>query len=125
MNDVPTSVFPIEDLTEEEAAAVRAASQRALEELREDKRRQTKIRAAWAPALVHLEENDAISNLAGAFIAATKLCGWDEATDDKLARLVVGLIEELELKVAVTRHRNRPDTVHIGGYLIRTVEGRW
>jgi hypothetical protein len=118
MNDIPLNPTALPDgLTEEEAQAAREASQRAVEELRERNQRKAEMLAIWAPALRDLEEEDEVSNLTGRLIAAAKAHGWDEDEDDRLARLAVGIIKELELKVTLFRRRGRPDRVYIGGHL--------
>jgi hypothetical protein len=122
MNDVPLipTALPIDDLTEEEIAAAREASQRAVEELRERNRRKAEILAIWSPALRDLEAADAdgLSSMAECLMAAAKAFGWNEEEDNKLARLAVCLINDLELAVTVERHRNSPDRVRVSGYLL-------
>jgi hypothetical protein len=132
MNDVPTNppvlpadALPADALTEEEVEAGRIAYQQAVNDLREDKRRQAARLAIWQPALRDLTEADDVASMAESFIAVTQLCGWNENEDDRLARLAVGIVKALELSVTVERHRNRPDVVRIGGYLVSLNPRTW
>jgi hypothetical protein len=117
----PTERQHLIDLTEEEFSAAGAAVIR----LRAQKAAQEATRQRWQPVLDELvdaldsedTEDDSVA-MARRLIECTKLCGWDEEYDDRLTRLVVGIIAEAGLSVSIERRRGHPDRVNINGKLI-------
>jgi hypothetical protein len=103
-----------QDLTDEERAVADDAARKAVERLRESRRLDKEARERWQPVLDELEEveaeaDDGSMEMAQRFIERTKLCGWNEDTDQRLQGLVIGLVEILGLNVR--RHRRTGEVI--------------
>jgi hypothetical protein len=109
MNDTLTERLPLGDLDADELAAAQAAIQK----LRDQKQMEAEDRERWEEPLGELAEFLAEGNsseMAQLFIDRTRLCGWDEEQDERLLNLVIGLIEQLDLRVRCDRH-GRPTRI--------------
>jgi hypothetical protein len=112
------------DLAGDEFAVAVAA----VEHLRANKAAKEAMRSRWQPVLDELAEldddrdSDDDRTMAARLIECSKLCGWhsdeDDTWDERLTRLVVGIIEEAGWPVTVERHRGTPDRVRINGYRV-------
>jgi hypothetical protein len=106
------------DLTADEFAAAEAA----VLQLRARKAAQEADRQRWQPVLDELAEIDDGTGdgaaMAARLIERAELCSWNEEEDERLTRLVVGIIEEAGWPVEIDRRRGRPDQVRINGYRI-------